>query len=129
MKRSSTHAAVLAITLGFAITSVAPALAANDEVIKRGGCSGSSDWKLKAKPDDGRLEVEGEVDSNRNDQTWHWKILHNGTVAKQGTATTTAPSGSFEVERRIGNAPGSDRVGWRAANGATGEVCRGSLSI
>jgi hypothetical protein len=53
----------------------AAAQAGSDETIKRGGCSGSAVWKLKAKPDDGRLEVEGEVDSNRAGQMWRWRIL------------------------------------------------------
>jgi hypothetical protein len=129
MKRKATSAAVLAVALGIAFTSTAPAIAGADEVIKRGGCSGASVWKLKAKPDNGRLQVEGEVDSNHNGQTWHWKILHNGVVARRGTATTSGPSGSFSVERRVANAPGTDRIGWRATNPNTGETCHGGLSI
>ena len=30
-------------------------------MIRTGTCSGSADWKLKVKTDEGRLEVEGEV--------------------------------------------------------------------
>ena len=59
MKRKTTSVAVLAVAVGLALTSTAPAIAGGDEVIKRGGCSGASVWKLKAKPDNGRLEVEG----------------------------------------------------------------------
>jgi hypothetical protein len=129
MNRIGTQVATLAIALGIAVTSTTPAVAAGDGVIKRGGCSGASTWKLKAKADDGRLQVEGEVDSNHNGQTWNWKILHNGAVARRGTATTGPPSGSFTVERRVANAPGTDRIGWRASNPRTGETCRGRLSI
>ena len=39
-----------------------PALANDADVITRGPCSGNSDWKLKASPENGRIEVEGEVD-------------------------------------------------------------------
>ncbi|HSS68339.1 MAG TPA: hypothetical protein VLK34_07285 [Nocardioidaceae bacterium] len=106
-----------------------PADAARGEVIKQGNCSGTADWKLKAKPDDGRLEVEGEVDVNRNGQRWNWKIVRNGNVVVNGTSTTHAPSGSFSVQRRIGNPAGTDRIGWRATNPATGQTCQGSLSI
>ena len=81
------------------LASAAPALANDADVIRRGGCSGSSDWKLKASPENGRIEVEGEVDSNVTGQTWKWRMLHNGEVSARGTATTTGPSGSFDVRR------------------------------
>jgi len=109
--------------------AVLPAAAAGVDVVRGGDCSGSATWTLKAKPDDGRLQVEGEVDANHNGQTWHWRILRNSNVVERGTATTHAPSGSFSVSRRIGNPPGSDRIGWRATNRATGQICRGSLNI
>ena len=99
-----------------------------DDVIRRGSCSGASDWKLKASPEDGRIEVEGEVDTNVNGQNWRWRILHDGDVTARGTATTVGPSGSFDVERRVVNSPGADSIGWRAVNPATGERCSGHLS-
>src|SRR6478672_10829834 len=34
----------------------------DDRVIRTGTCSSGAGWKLKVKTDDGRLEVEGEVD-------------------------------------------------------------------
>ncbi len=34
----------------------------DDRVIRTGSCSAGADWKLKVKTDDGRLEVEGEID-------------------------------------------------------------------
>ena len=69
-------------------------------MIRHGSCSGATDWKIKAKPDDGRIEVESEIDSNRNGQTWTWTLRHDGSVAAQGRSTTTGRSGSFEVERK-----------------------------
>ena len=130
MRRTRTSAAIAAAAFAVAVGSAAaPADAAGGDVIRHGDCSGSSTWKLKAKPDDGRLQVEGEVDSNRNGQTWHWKILHDGNIVRRGTATTQPPSGSFTVERRIANSAGTDRVGWRATNPATGETCTGGLTI
>ena len=119
-------ASVLAASL--ALTS-APALAGggdDDRVIRTGGCSGSADWKLKVKTDDGKLEVEGEVDSNVSGQQWRWTIRHNGSVSDRGTATTTARSGSFEVERRIVDLAGTDAVVFRAVR--DGQVCRGVVN-
>lgn len=115
---------------GLTLIAVAgPALANDDDVIRRGGCSGSSDWKLKASPENGRIEVEGEVDSNVNGQTWRWRMLHDGKVSARGTKTTSGPSGSFEVRRLMVNLAGDDRIGWRAKNPNSGEVCRGNLTF
>ena len=132
--RGTGLAAVTALavsTLALTALTAMPASASGGdrEVIRTGNCSGTADWKLKAKADDGRIEVEGEVDSNVNGQTWRWRIIHNGDVSAAGVATTHAPSGSFSVERRVVNAPGSDNIGWRARNINNGQVCRGSLSF
>jgi hypothetical protein len=123
--RFITAATVLAVGMG--VMSAAPAMAGDDDVIRHGSCSGRADWKLKAKADDGRLEVEGEVDSNVNGQHWRWRILHDGNVSARGRARTMGPSGSFDIERRVVNAPGTDRIGWRAVNRATGQTCSGGL--
>ncbi|MCB0909777.1 MAG: hypothetical protein KDB63_21980 [Nocardioidaceae bacterium] len=98
-------------------------------VTNNGTCSGATVWKLKAKPDNSRIEVEGEIDSNRNGQVWTWRIKQNGTVAARGQGTTKAPSGSFSVNRRLDNLAGSDTFVLRAVNTASGEVCRGSVTL
>jgi hypothetical protein len=121
-------AAGVAALVGSLLLVPAVSAAANDaDVIKRGSCSGKSTWKLKASPENGRIEVEGEVDSNVNGQTWRWRIRHNGTLSAKGTAATQPPSGSFDVRRLVTNASGTDTIGWRARNPKTDEVCRGSL--
>ena len=121
--------AVAALTASLALTS-APATASggsDDRVIKTGACSGSADWKLKVKTDDGRLEVEGEVDSNTSGQTWAWKIKDNGSVAAKGSATTAGRSGSFSVERTIADKAGTDKVVFKATY--AGQTCRGVISF
>jgi hypothetical protein len=121
---------VAALAVPVALAGSASASGGGGGVVERSGsCSGSTDWKLKAKPDDGRLEVEGEIDSNRNGQTWNWVIRHNDSVAAQGQARTTAPSGSFEVQRTFANLAGVDTFVFRATNPASGEVCRGVVRI
>ena len=127
MRRSlACTTAVLAVALT-TVGTLPAAVAKDGDVIRRGACSKASDWKLKASPEDGRIEVEGEVDSNRNGQTWRWRILHDGEVSARGTRTTRPPSGSFEVRRLLVNFRGEDVIGWRARNPNTGEVCRGRL--
>ena len=117
---------VTAILLA-AIALPAPAFANDDDVIRRGGCSSGADWKLKASPEDGRIEVEGEVDSNVNGQDWRWRMLHNGSVTARGRATTSGPSGSFDVRRVVVDLEGEDALRFRARNPVSGEKCNGAL--
>lgn len=128
-KRRLSGLAVTACLAG-AVAVAAPATSAHagddDRVIRTGSCSGVADWKLKVKTDDGRLEVEGEVDSNRSGQTWRWTIAHNGSVSYRGTGVTAGRSGSFSVERRIVDLAGTDRVVFRAVRGS--QVCRGVVN-
>lgn len=121
-----TAAAMVAASVVMSLGSVAPAMADDDAKIRRGGCSGSATWKLKVKPDDGRLEVEAEVDSNVTGQVWRWRIKHNGSVSARGKKKTTGRSGSFSVERHMANLSGKDVFRFRAKHGD--QVCRGRIS-
>ena len=116
-------AAPIATTIG-----ATGARAGDDDVIREGSCSGTSNWKLKLSPEDGRLEVEFEVDQNVVGDTWRVRMLRNGEVART-RATTTAPSGSFEVRRLSTDGAGTDRFRARAVNVSTGETCVGTASI
>ncbi|CUR59976.1 conserved exported hypothetical protein [metagenome] len=118
---------VAAIAVPLVLTAPAQAKG-SDATIREGSCSGSTDWKVKVKPDDGRLEFEGEIDSNKVGQTWNWVLKHNGTRSASGTATTRAPSGSFSIERRVVNLSGVDKLVFKATNPRSGETCRGVVS-
>jgi len=116
--------------LALPVALVAPAAASHgggDDVRTSGRCSGSAHWKMKAKPDNGRIEVEGEIDSNRAGQVWRWRLKHNGSLSARGTRTTAGPSGSFTVERRMANLAGTDHFVFRATH--HGQVCRGTISF
>jgi hypothetical protein len=118
-----------ALALPLALTAPASARGGGDDVRTNGGCSGSAHWKLKAKPDDGRIQVEAEVDSNHRGQVWDWRIKHNGSVSAKGSATTAGTSGSFSVERRMTNLAGTDHFDFRAVRRSGGEVCHGTISL
>ena len=122
-----TTAGVLA--LGLAGLGAASAQAKGDDVRNAGSCSAASDWKLKAKPDDGAIEVELEVDSNVVGQTWSFTIKDDGVKVATGTRTTTGPSGSFSVERTVPDRAGADRFVATARNAATGEKCRATVTL
>jgi hypothetical protein len=117
-----------ALALSITLVGGLPAVA-KDGVVRNGSCSGAGVTKVKAGHDDGRIEVEGEVDTNRNGQNWRWRIVHDGKVAARGSARTHAPSGSFSVERRVANHKGKDRIVFRAVRPATGQVCRAVVNF
>ncbi|MBM6405530.1 hypothetical protein JQN72_14890 [Phycicoccus sp. CSK15P-2] len=118
------RAGVVAASVALVATTAPLAAAKDPEVRTSGTCSSGATWKLKAKGDDGRLEVELEVDSNRVGQTWSWSLSDNGVRVGSGTARTTAPSGSFEVERRVANRAGTDTITATARHAASGQTCR-----
>jgi hypothetical protein len=121
---------VACLTASLSAGLAAPAASASgdddDRVTRTGTCSGSADWKLKVKTDDGRLEVEGEIDSNVSGQRWRWTLRHNGSVSDRGVGTTTGRSGSFEVERKVVDLAGTDTLVFRAVR--DGQVCRGVVN-
>lgn len=110
-----------------AAAAPSPAKDGDGRVARSGDCSGASNWKLKAKPDDGRLEVEFQVDQNRNGVLWKVKLRRNGKTLVSTNRRTQAPSGSFSLERRIGDPAGTDRISAVATR--DGETCRGALNI
>ncbi len=108
---------------------VSSAAARSTDVRVAGQCSASSTSKIKLKNDDGRIEVEFEVDQNRTGRRWQVRIMRGSTVIWRGTRTTAGRSGSFSVNRLVANRPGRDRLtGWaKRVNGA--ETCRATASI
>lgn len=120
-----TIVAALAGVAMLATLSATPAMAKDGDVIRRGACSGPSDWKLKLSPENGRIQVEFEVDQNRNGQQWQVRIRHDGDLVFNGSRTTKAPSGSFELRIVQGNRAGNDVFNARAVNATTGETCAG----
>ena len=90
-------------------------------------CIGGGVAKLKASNEDGRIEIEFEVDVNRNNQRWNVVIKRNGAKVYSVTKRTAAPSGSFESHKLIRNAAGKDRIS-AVATGPNGRSCKVSLS-
>jgi len=106
-----------------------PVAAKSGDIVKTGSCTGAADWKLKAGKDNGRIEVEFEVDSNHNGQVWRVKVIDNGVLRHRGRHTTMAPSGSFTVRRLIANMAGPDDIVARARNLSSGQLCVAKLTI
>lgn len=122
--------AVAAVTLTAPLLLAGPASArgGGDAVRNSGSCVGGGVFELKAKHDDGRIEVEYEVDTNRAGQAWHYRITDNGVLVASGTATTVAPSGSFTVHRLVANRAGTDTIRASATLGTT-RSCGGVVRV
>jgi hypothetical protein len=105
------------------------ASAGQNDVIREGSCADASDWKLKVSPEDGRLEVEFEVDQNVSGDRWRVRIRHDGDLAFRGIRITGGASGSFEVRIVENDTAGSDAFRARARNLSTDEVCVGRVTF
>jgi hypothetical protein len=119
----------MAGVLLFTVAGTTSAFAKSGGVVRTGGCSGSSDWKLKLSPDNGKIEVEYEVDSNKVGQHWRVKLFENGNRIFKGTKTTQGASGSFTVRTLAKNTAGTDSFKAHALNLGNGETCGGAASI
>ncbi|HZC73333.1 MAG TPA: hypothetical protein VE442_21740 [Jatrophihabitans sp.] len=124
-----TTAVVVASLGASAILAAAPAEAqgGGGGVQNSGACTSHGTWKLKAKPDNGRIQIEFEVDVNRVGQTWHVRITDNKHVVVSRDATTKAPSGSFTVSPRTRNRAGTDVIRAHATRGSV--TCGGSVRL
>ena len=113
---------MLVLTGALALLALSsPALAKDGDVIVRGTCSAKSTAKLKLSDENGRIEIEVEVDQNRNGVPWTVVLTRDGARAARVVRLTRAPSGSFTVRRVIANPAGSDVV--RAVATRRGERC------
>lgn len=105
----------------------APSRHGGDAVRAHGDCTGSAVWKLKAKHDNGAIEVEYEVDSNVAGQVWKVRLKDNGERFFAGKRTTAGASGSFTVHKNTADRAGDDVIRARAVHGE--QVCRGKLTV
>jgi hypothetical protein len=134
-----TRGLAAAIATVAALGSAAPAFASGGHddhggsrhgggtAVRASSSCASGALRLKAKHDDGRIEVEVELDTNHAGQRWSVRLLDEGTTVWKGKRTTHAPSGSFSVEKRIADRAGTDDLKVRVARGGT--VCAVRLGV
>ena len=121
IKRSVILLAVLAAVLAAVPAVGVSAISKDGDIRVAGTCTGSSTSKLKLSQENGRIEVEFEVDQNRNGMRWNVVLRHNGTVAARMSRVTKAPSGSFTARKLVGNSAGADVI--RATASRAGQTC------
>jgi hypothetical protein len=125
MKKGITIGLVAAFAVG-ALAVSPSALAKDGDVRKQGNCSEGSDWKLKLSEENGKIEVEFEVDQNKVGDKWQVTLKHDGERFYREVKETKGPSGSFEVEKVEPNLQGDDRFVGKALNLSTDEECKGT---
>lgn len=114
--RTRRLAATAAITVGltapllFAATPAFASHGGGGGVRASGACHNGGHFELKAKHDDGRIEMEYQVDSNRAGQRWAVRVTDNGHVVMSRHARTGGRSGSFTVRKIIANRAGTDKI-------------------
>jgi hypothetical protein len=126
--RNLMTAAAITVALAAPLVAAAtPAFASGGGgVSSSGSCTNGGHFKLKAKHDDGKIEMEYQVDSDRAGQVWRVRITDNGAVVVSRHATT-ARSGSFTIEKKIANKPGQDNIHAHAT--FKNHICGGTVKL
>jgi hypothetical protein len=119
--------AITTTAIGAALLLVPTAAAKDGDVRVAGTCTRSTTSELKLSEEDGGIEVEFEVDQNRNGVRWTVVLFRNGTEVGRRVRVTRGPSGSFEARFVTGNRRGADRFVARATR--VGERCSASASF
>ena len=122
------HSIVVAVVFSALVAlAIAPAAIAKDgDVLRAGTCTGGSTSEIKLSEENGRIEVEFEVDQNRNGVRWNVALTQNGQRVARLSRVTRGPSGSFEARIVRPNRAGVDAFGATATR--AGETCRARAS-
>ena len=106
------------------------ALAKNGDGVRVAGkCTSAATAKLKLGSEDRGIEVEFEVDQNRNGVPWRLTLRRNGSLVASVTIRTHAPSGSFSLNRVIAGTAGTDRIVAVAEEPERGDLHRNRLAV
>jgi hypothetical protein len=121
--------AAVAALVAASIAIPASASAGDGRIVRRGACTGPSDWRLEVREEDGaRLRVRLEIEGGRSGQDWHLFLSDNGMNIFSGTRTSGS-GGHVEVRVRTTDRSGADAVKAAANNVVTGESCTGRATL
>jgi hypothetical protein len=125
----TTMFAALAITAAVAAIAVPAGLAKDGGGIRVAGkCTSAATAKLKLGTEDRGIEVEFEVDQNRNGVPWRVTLRRNGVLVASTTVRTHSPSGSFSLNRIVAGTAGTDRI-VAVAKSPSGATCTAAASL
>jgi hypothetical protein len=119
----------IAVSALVALAAAPTAVAKDGDILRRGTCTGSTTSKIKLSEENGRIEVEFEVDQNRNGVRWNVAIRQNGRRVASLTRVTRGPSGSFEARIVAPNRAGTDTFVATATRSSETCTARASASF
>jgi hypothetical protein len=103
-----------------------PGGARDDDVRREGTCTGRSETSLRLRADDGRIEVELEIEASRPGSRWSVILLHERRIVFRGALR--ARDDSVRLRKTVPDWFGSDTVVARAT-GPRREACRVSATV
>lgn len=116
------------VAVGLALLAAPTGMAKDGDILVAGSCTKATTSKLELSEEDGRIEVEFEVDQNRSGVRWSVVLTQNGTRVARLIRVTRGPSGSFEARIVAPNRAGADRFQARATS-PTREICSARASF
>jgi hypothetical protein len=128
MQKVTLGAFAAALAAAIALVAAPAGVAKDGDIRVRGTCTGAATSKLKLSEEDGRIEVEFEVDQNRNGVRWNVAIFQNGTRVARMTRVTRGPSGSFEARIVASDRAGTGGFVARATR-PSGQTCTARASF
>lgn len=121
---------IATLLLGASMVLAGPSAVAkkDDSLVKDvDTCKKTSVVKLRAvDAGNGVIQVSASVFSE-DDDTWDWRMRHNGDLSYKGTVKAKDADRSFRIVREMADFSGVDDIAFRAQNNATNEIC--SLAI
>jgi hypothetical protein len=93
-----------------------------------GSCGRGATSSLRARSDDGRIEVRFRLEQRRGRGLWRITVVHEQRVSARATRRTTRSDRTFELRRRLADLPGSDSVAVHAW-GPHGLGCRATATL
>jgi hypothetical protein len=96
------------------------------EVRVAGTCGKGATARLRLRSRDGVIRAQLEIDHTRSGQTWRVSLVQERRVVYRGRARTRL--GQFEIEHRLSDLPGADRVTARAV-GPRGLTCVAAATL
>jgi hypothetical protein len=126
-------ATLVAAALVVGITATAGS-AASKVVTRSGVCRGPghSTWLLTLKIDNGRTEVDSEVNHSRNGQVWKFVFKDNLVVFARAKVVAGSPGndpGQASATRYVVPVAGANHIMVRSTDYATGQLCVASATF
>jgi len=122
----------IAVALPAALIAHAPAASARGgdghggEVRAAGTCGRGASSSLRLRSRDDGIRVRFQVEHARSGAAWRVVLVQDRRVVWRGRARSVA--GTFELERRLRDLPGADRVTARAW-GPAGVTCSAAVTL